>query len=118
MPQSGQRLLAGCHDLPERGTCHSLCCSLLGIQNGLVPHLAANGMVRQPLDLFGQPLRIESFDSFHYLAVKDAPALVEKASVGYIVGEGMLERILRVGADAGGGQELGTLEEAQAAPKD
>ena len=80
MPQSGQRLLAGCHDLPERGPCHRLCCRLLGIQHGLVPHLAACGVVRQPFDLFGQSLGIESLDGFHDLAVEDPPALGEKAS--------------------------------------
>jgi hypothetical protein len=51
--QRAQRLLEVCHRLVVRRVGHGPGSSLLAGGHGLIPHLAPQGVVRQPLDLLG-----------------------------------------------------------------
>ena len=52
-----QRLLEAGHGLAVGRARHGLGAGLAEVGDGLVPHLAAQGVVGQPLDLLGQPVR-------------------------------------------------------------
>src|SRR5262245_33193708 len=55
-----QGLLEGGHRLTERGAVPGPGAGLLAVGDSLVPHLAPQGMMRQPLDLLGRPVPAES----------------------------------------------------------
>ena len=55
-----QRLLEARHRLPTGRACHRLVARLAAVGDGLVPHLAPQGMVRQPFDLIGQAVAIRA----------------------------------------------------------
>ena len=59
MLQRLQRLLKVRHRLTVCRMGHSLDPSLAAGGHGLVPHLAPQGVVRQPVDLLGQPVGIQ-----------------------------------------------------------
>ena len=69
---------------------------LAEIGHGLVPHLAPEGVVGQPLDLLGEPVGVESLDRLDDPRVEAAPALLEQAAVGHLVGQGVLEGVLEL----------------------
>src|SRR3954466_2834810 len=52
------------------------------ISDRLVPHLAAEGMVGEPLEVLGQAVGVPALDGLHDLSVQRAPALPEQAAVG------------------------------------
>ena len=59
-------LLEGGHRLAERGAVVGPGAGLLAVGDGLVPHLAPQGMVRQAFDLLGHPLgreRLKGLDN-------------------------------------------------------
>ena len=70
-------LLEGGHRLAERGAVPGPGAGLLAVGHGLVPHLAPQGMVRQPFDLLGHPLgreRLKGLDKAARAAPAAAPA--------------------------------------------
>ena len=76
--------------------------------------LAAERVVREPLDLLGQAVGVSVSMALHDAGVQRPPPLLEQAAVGDLVGERVLERVLQVGEQARLVQELGRLQARQA----
>ena len=76
----------------------------------MLPELAPHGMVGQPLDVLGQPIRIERVDGADDAGVEGPASLLERGTVGDLVGERMLEGVLGIGEEPGLVQELGRLQ--------
>ena len=53
----------------------------------------------QPLDLFSQALGVERLEGVEDLAVKRAPAVLEQAPVGHVVGQRVLEGVFEIGKE-------------------
>src|SRR6266567_1629150 len=85
-----ERLQAG---LPEVG-------------EGLVPDLASEGVLGQPLDVLAQPTGIELLDGLDDSGVEGAAARLEQASIRDLVRQRVLEGVLDVGEEARLVQEL------------
>jgi hypothetical protein len=66
-----------------------------------LPHLAPERVVGQSLDMFGQTVRIELFDSLDDPGVEGTPALLQEAAVGHLMGERVLEGVLQVREETG-----------------
>ena len=54
--EGAERLLEGLHGLAIGRPCHGLLPRLPAVRQGLVPHLASQGMMRQAFDLLGHPV--------------------------------------------------------------
>ena len=93
MLQRTQRLLEARHRLAVGRARHRLGPGLPAVAQGLVPHLAPQGMVGQPFDLLAQPVGIERLQCLHDLGMQGAPPLLQQAAVGHLAGEGMLEGV-------------------------
>src|SRR4029450_1170931 len=65
--------------------------------SGLVPYLTPDRVVGQALHVLREPLGVASLDGLHRPGVQSTSAILQKASVGHLVGERVLERILDVG---------------------
>jgi hypothetical protein len=72
-------------------------------------------MVGEPFDLFCEPVRVQTFDGLQDPAMQGAPALLEEAAVGDLVGEAVLEGVGEIREETGLVQELGGLEVREAA---
>ena len=105
-----QRLLEAADGLPVGRAAERLGAGLAEIGDRLLPHLAAERVVREPLDVLGEPVGVEPLDGLDDPGVEGAPPLLEQAAVGDLVGEGVLERVLEVGEEARLVEELGGLE--------
>ena len=116
MRKGVEGLLEGGHRLAERGAVVGPGAGLLAVGHGLVPHLAPQGMVRQPFDLLGQPARAPSaLEGLDNARVQHPPPLLQQAAVGHLVRQGMLEGVVLLGEQAGLIQKLGRLQVRQAA---
>ena len=71
-------------------------------------------MVRQALDLFGQPVRGERFEGLDDAGMQQAPSLLEQTAVGHLVRQGVLEGVRLVRKQACLVEELGRLQVRQA----
>ena len=67
---------------------------LLAEGDRLVPHLASQRVVRELLDVLGEPLGVERLDRLHDACMQRPAALPEQAPVGDLVRERVLERVL------------------------
>ena len=67
-------------------------------------------MVGQPLDVLGQAVRVERLDRRRRCDRVGAPPFLEQAAVRHVVGQRVLERVLRLGIEADGVEQLGRLE--------
>ena len=76
----------------------------------LFPGLAANGVERKPLQVLVESSRVEALDHRQHRAVERKPALLEEASIGDLVGERVLERVLEIWIEPGFVEELGGLQ--------
>ena len=92
-----ERLLEGPHGLAVGRPRHGLLPRLPAVGQGLVPHLAPQGMVGQAFDLLGQPVSGERLEGLDDARMERPPALLQETAVRHLVGEGMLEGILRSG---------------------
>jgi hypothetical protein len=63
----------------------------------------------------GQPVGRQRLQGRHYAGVQYPPPLLEEATVGHLVGEGVLEGVLPLGEQACLIEELGPLELRQTA---
>ena len=108
-------LLEGGHRLAERGAVVGPGAGLLAVGDGLVPHLAPQGMVRQAFDLLGHPLGRQRLEGLDQARMQHPPPLQQEAAVGHLVRQGMLEGVFLLGEQAGLIQELRRLEVRQAA---
>jgi hypothetical protein len=70
-----EALLEGGHRLAERGAIVGPSASLLAISDGLAPHLAPQGVVRQAFDRLGRPLRHERFEGLDQARMQHPPPL-------------------------------------------
>ena len=64
----------------------------------------------QPLDVLVQAVGVQPLDRLDDPAVQRLAALLEQAAVRDLVGQGVLERVLRLGIEADGVEQLGGLE--------
>ena len=115
MLQGHQRLLEARHRLPTGRACQRLVARLAAVGDGLVPHLAPQGVVRQPFHLVGEPVGIVLFDGRHNAAMEQALPLVQQPPIGHLVRQGVLEGVLALREQAGFVEELGGLQVRQAA---
>lgn len=76
--------------LPGGAPLHYLGPSLAEIDNGFVPQLALNRVVREPFHVLQQALGIEALDGGKGCGVERASAIVQQAAVGDVVSEGVL----------------------------
>ena len=70
--------------------------------------------MRQALDLFGQVVGSECFESLDDARMQQAPSLLEQTAVGHLVRQGVLEGVRLVRKEARLVEELGRLEVRQA----
>ena len=90
---ASQCLLKVGHGLPVgRARCR-LGASLPAVGQGLVPHLAPQGMVGQPFDLFGQTVGREPCDGLDDAGCSARRRSWRRLLVGHLVSEGVLEGI-------------------------
>ena len=68
----------------------------------------------QALDVLREPLGVEALDGLDGPGVERAPAVLEEAPVGHLVGQRVLEGVLDVGEQARLVEELGRLEPGEA----
>jgi len=73
--------------------------------------------VGEALDLFGETIAIEPLDGVHDPGMQGAASLVEKALIGDLVREGVLEGVLDLGEQARLVDELGPLKLVEPGPK-
>jgi hypothetical protein len=79
---------------------------LPAVCQGLVPDLAPQGMVGEPSDLVGQAVSIERLQGLDDARVQHPPPPQQEAVVGHLLGEGMLEGVVRLGEQSRLIQEL------------
>jgi hypothetical protein len=77
---------------------------------GLLPYLAATGVISQPIDVLDKPPGMQLFNRLDNPGVQGPAAFGQERTVGNVVGQGMLEGILRVGKQAGFVDELCRLQ--------
>jgi hypothetical protein len=111
--QSQQRLLEACHRLPVGRPCQCFSASLMKICGRLLPQLPAHGMVGQPLDVLGQPVRIAALDGDDDPRVKGLAPILEQRAIGDFMGQRMLEGVLRLRKEPRLVQKLGCLQMRQ-----
>src|SRR5579884_1782960 len=96
---------------------HRLRTSLLQVRYSLLPPLAAQRVVGEPLNLLGQAVRVLPLQNFHDPGVQGAAALTEQAAISNLVREGVLEGVLQVRIQVRLVQELRRLEAGQRRPQ-
>src|SRR5436309_4779551 len=99
MRQGSERLLKAFGRFPIGGARSSFLPGLTEVGDGLVPDLAADGMVGEAIDLLGQPGGMQLFDCRHDASMQHAPSVLEKTRVSDLVAQGMLECEFRLGDD-------------------
>ena len=114
MGEGTERLLERPHSCAVRRPRHCLLPRLPAVRQGLVPHLASQGVVGQALDLLGQSVGIQLLQGRDNAGVQPAPSLLQEAAVGHLLGEGVLEGILDLGEEACLVEELGRLQMGEA----
>ena len=115
MREGTERLLEVPHGLAVGRPRQGLLPRLPAVRQGLVPHLAPQGMVRQAFDLLGHPVPSERLQGLDDAGMQRPPPLLEQAAVGHLVGQGVLEGVLALGEEARLVEELGRLEVREAA---
>src|SRR5262249_7938163 len=96
MPAGPEGLLEAAGRLPVGRSCQCLDASLPEIRDRLFPQLTPHGMVSQPLDVLGQPVRVGAFDGADNPGVQRLAPLLEEGAVGDVMGERMLEGVLAI----------------------
>src|SRR5215216_6206561 len=87
MPQRDQRLLEAPYRLPVGRARGGLVTGLTEVREGLSPHLASEGMVREGFNLFIHMVGIQPFEGLDNPGVEGAPMLQEKTSIGHLLCE-------------------------------
>ena len=116
MREGTERLLEVPHGLAVGRPRQGLLPRLPAVRQGLVPHLAPQGMVRQAFDLLGHPVPGERLQGRDNAGMQHPPPLLQQAAVGHLLRQGVLEGVDQLGEQTRLVQELGVLEmrEAQA----
>src|SRR5712691_7543900 len=110
MLEGTERLLEVPYSLAMSRSRQGLLPRLPAVCQGLGPYLTLQGMVRQALDLLSHPIPHERFDGVDDAGMERSPPLQQKAAIGHLVGEGMLEGILVLGKEACLVEEFGGVE--------
>jgi hypothetical protein len=113
--KDAERLLVVPCRLAVGRPCQGLLPRLPKVCQGLSPHLAPQGMVRQALELFGHPVPGERLKGLDDTGMQHPPPLPQETAIGALVREGVLEGVLALWEEARFVQELGRLEVRQAA---
>ena len=100
MQEGTERLLEVPHGLAVGRPCQGLLPRLPAVCQGLVPHLAPQGMMGQAFDLLGHPVPGERLEGCDDAGMQHPPPLLEHTAIGDLVREGMLEGVLVVGKQA------------------
>ena len=100
MREGAERLLEELHGLAVGRLRHGLLSGLPAVRQGFVPDLTPQGMVCQALNLFGHPVSGELFQGLDDARMEHPPPLLQEATVGHLVGQGMFEGIVEPGRDA------------------
>ena len=114
VPKGLEGLLKIGHRLAERCAGIGPGAGLPAVEHGLAPHLASQGMVRQAFDLLSSPVGRQRLKRLDQARVQHPPPLQQEAAIGHLVGQGMLEGVVRLGKQARLVQELRRLEVRQA----
>src|SRR5262245_22053085 len=93
MRKSRQGLFVTPHGFTRRRALHGLRAGLPAVHQRLVPHLSADGMVGQALDVVGQAVASEPFQSLDNVRMQRPPPLLEETAVRYLVRQGVLEGV-------------------------
>ena len=115
MLEGTERLLEVLHGLAVGRPRHGLLSRLPAVRQGLVPHFAPQGMVRQAFDLLGYPVSGECLKGLDDAGMQHPPPLLQQAAVGNLMGQGVLEGVLALGKEPRLVEKLGRLEVRQAA---
>src|SRR5262249_49078042 len=91
VPKGHQRLLKGCRRLAEGGARKCPGPRLPAVGQGLVPHLAPQGVVRQAFDLLALALWGERLQGGNNAGVEGVAPLLQESPVGYLVRQGVFE---------------------------
>src|SRR5262245_22488894 len=113
MREGTERLLEIPHSLTVGRPRHSLLPRLPAIRQGLLPHLAPRGMVRQTFHLLGYPVSGKRFKGLHDSRMEHPTLLQQEAAIGYLVREGVLESVLVLGEQARLVEKFSSLEMRQ-----
>jgi len=95
-----QRLLKICDRLLSGGASHGFLAGLMKVFHRLFPQLAAGSVMCEKFDLFSESVRIKFFNRFHDTSMKRAAPPLNQASIGNLVGKGVLECVFEVGKQA------------------
>ena len=93
--EGSERLFEEDHRLPIGRAGHGFVSSLAAVAQRLVPALSSLGVVGQALDVLGKSVGIERLDGGDDARVQRLAAFLEKAAVGHLMGQGVLERVLQ-----------------------
>ena len=115
MREGTERLLEVPHGLAVGRPRHGLLPRLPAVRQGLVPHLAPQGMVRQAFDLLGHPVPSERLQGLDDAGMEHPPPLLQQAAIGHLVRQGVLEGVFVLGEEARLVQELRGLEVGEVA---
>ena len=91
---------------------------LPAVAHRLLPQLPAQRVVGEALDLFIQPVCVESLDRANNLRVQRLAPLLQQAAVGHLVGQRVLEGVLQVREELRLVDELRFLQVGKAAAQD
>ena len=84
--------------IPQRSaTTHGFRPRLAAENERLVPPLGAEGVMGESLDVLPQSVALEALDLLDDPRVDGAPAIDEEAAVRHLLGQRVLERVLRIG---------------------
>src|SRR6266568_2773277 len=97
MREGADRLLEVPHGLAVSRPRHGLLPNLPAVRQGLLPHLSPQGMGGQAFDLLSYPVPSEPFQDLNDASMQRSPPLLEEATVGYLVRQGMLKGVFQLG---------------------
>ena len=75
-----------------------------------LPQLTPDSMMGKTLDLFDEAIGVQRLDGFDHAAMERAPSLQQEPAIGYLVGQGVLERVLHIGIEPSLIKELSCLQ--------
>ena len=99
MTQRATGLLESLDRFSVRATSHGLGARLTQIDDGPLPLLTANSMIGKPLHVLTDSVSMKPLDGIYYPGVQRTSMFLEKRSVGYLMGESMLEGVLYLGEE-------------------
>jgi hypothetical protein len=108
--EGAERLLEPGSGVRERRPRGRLEPGLPEIVHRLLPQLASEGLMGEPLDLSPEAIPMERLDRLNDPCMKLAATFLQQAAVGDLVGERVLERVLEIRIEPDLVEELGGLQ--------